>query len=207
MHVITGASDGLGWELAKLLAAQGEKVVSLSRSKPESEGIGHIVCDLTHEGSINAAVGELLKEKEPLKALINCAGVYNSQPLANLTGQEMALAYTTNAIGPILLTARLIERIKQDNADIMNIDSSSALESYDNEYAYATSKWALRGFSKNLQHELKDTGVRVTNVCPDNFRDKPEGKQMASADIAAFLLTILQLPKSIEVGEVTLAAK
>ena len=207
MYAITGASGGLGLELAKLLAAQGEKVVSLSRSKPDADGIGHIACDLTHEGSINAAVEELLKEKESLKALVNCAGVYNSQPLADVTGQEMAHAYTTNAIGPILLTARLIGRIKKDGADIMNIDSSSALQAHNNEYAYATSKWAMRGFSKNLQHELKDTGVRVTNVCPDTFQDKPEGKQMASADIAAFLLAILQLPKSIEVGEVTLTAK
>jgi NADP-dependent 3-hydroxy acid dehydrogenase YdfG len=101
----------------------------------------------------------------------------------------------------------LIERIKKDGADIMNIDSSSALEAHKNEYAYATSKWALRGFSKNLQLELKNTGVRVTNVCPDNFREKPKGKQMASADIAAFLVTILRLPKSMEVGEVTLSAK
>lgn len=207
MYVITGASDGLGLALAKLLVTKGEKVVSLSRSKPDVAGVDHILCDLTNEGSINTAADALLAIPDKLTALINCAGVYNSQPLAELTGQEMARAYTTNAIGPILLTARLIERIKKDGADIINIDSASALQAYKNEYAYATSKWALRGFSKNLQHELKDSEVRVTNVCPDNFRDKPEGKQMASADIAAFLVSILDLPKSIEVGEVTLTAK
>jgi short-subunit dehydrogenase len=207
MYVITGASDGLGLALAKLLAAKGEKVISLSRSKPNAEGVEHIECDLTNEGSINLAARALLKMPEPLHALVNCAGTYSSQALAVLNGQDMARAYTTNAIGPILLTARLIERIKKDNADIMNIDSASALQSYENEYAYATSKWALRGFSKNLQHELKDTKIRVINVCPDNLRDKPEGKQMASAEIAAFLHVILNLPKSIEVGEVTLTAK
>jgi NAD(P)-dependent dehydrogenase (short-subunit alcohol dehydrogenase family) len=207
MYAITGASDGLGLALATLLAAKGEKVVSLSRSKPKGKGIVHIACDLTNEGSINVAAEALLAMSEPLTALVNCAGVYSSQPLAELTGQDMATAYTTNAIGPVLLTARLIERVKKDNADIMNIDSASALQSHRNEYAYATSKWAMRGFSKNLQHELKGTTVRVINVCPDNFRDKPEGRQMASDDIAAFLLTILYLPKSIEVGEVTLTAK
>lgn len=207
MYAITGASGGLGLALAKILAAKGEKVVSLSRSKPGAKGIDHIACDLANEGSINLAARELLQMTEPLQALVHCAGVYNTQALAALTGQEMAQAYTTNAIGPILLTARMIERIKKDGADIMLIDSVSALQSYKDEHAYATSKWALRGFSKNLQHELKGTKVRVINVCPDNFRDKPEGVQMASGDIATFLLAILMLPKSIEVGEVTLTAK
>lgn len=207
MYIITGASNGLGLALATLLTKRGEKVVALSRSRPKEDGIDHIVCDLANEGSINTAAETLLAMPNKFTAFVNCAGVYASQPLAELTGQEMARAYTTNAIGPILLTARLIERIKRDGADILNIDSASALQAYDNEYAYATSKWALRGFSKNLQHELKDTSVRVINVCPDNFRDKPQGTQMASADIAAFLATILDLPKSIEVGEVTLTAK
>jgi NAD(P)-dependent dehydrogenase (short-subunit alcohol dehydrogenase family) len=211
MYVITGGSDGLGLALANVIVAKGKRAVSLSRSEPKTgtkrTKIGHIPCDLTNEGSINAAAQQVLAMDEPIEALINCAGVYRSQPLVQLTGQEAALTFTTNIIGPLLLTARLAERIRKDGADIVNIDSTSALKEYDNEVAYSTSKWAMRGFSKNLQHDFKGTKTRVINVCPSDFSENPEDVSMNTADIANFMWQILCLPKNMEISEVIINRK
>lgn len=207
MYLITGASGRLGSELAKLLIKKGKRVVSLSRSAPDIKGVAHIACDLTNEGSINRAAAEVLAMKDSITALINCAGVYGSQPLAELTGQAIAGTYTTNAIGPILLAARLFERLKNDGADIMNIDSSSVQKPRANEIAYATSKWAMHGFGQNLRHELKATPSRVINVSPDSFGNKSAERVMGTGHLAAFLVQILELPKNIEVGEVTVNAR
>jgi len=211
MYAITGGSHGLGLALAQQLAAAGETVISLSRTPPKGEGIGHIACDLTNEGSINAAAKALLKNKEPLHALVNCAGMYSRQKLSTLTGPDLARMYTTNVIGPTLLTARLLERIKKDGSDIVNVASSSAFASGVGEAAYASSKWAMRGFSQNLQVELKQNPSRVISFCPDsiNTNDTPDGAQtgMGSDELAAFLLQLLRLPKNIEVSEVRVRHK
>lgn len=207
MYVITGASNGLGLSLSKLLVEKGHKVAGLSRSDAKTKGVVHISCNLTAEGSINQAAEQILAQKEPVQALVHCAGVFANQQLSELTGQEMARIYTTNIIGPMLLTARLIERIKLDSADIMTIDSSSALQTYDNEAAYGTSKWAMRGFSKNLQRDLKNTPCRVVNVCPSDFSEDQKDPAINTDDLAIFLLQILELPRNMEVREVVIYRK
>src|SRR5688500_13470840 len=114
MYVITGASDGLGLALAKILAKKGMKVISLSRTKPKAKGVDHIPCDLMNEGSINAAAAGVLDYPETLSAFINCAGIYAEEPVEALTGRGLASMFTTHAIGPEILTSRLLERIKKD---------------------------------------------------------------------------------------------
>ncbi len=218
MYIVTGGSDGLGFEIAEQLGAAGETVVSLSRSKPKTQAAEHIVCDLTNESSINAAADMLLKRSDVFKGLINCAGVSSRQPLATLVGKELARTYTTNVIGPMLLTARLLERIKKDGADIVNVASTAGLKGNPDEAAYSSSKWAMRGFTQNLQVELKGTPCRVISFCPGGMNTKfftkhdaahaPDNSQwMDPFDIAHLVLTILELPKNIEVSEIVINRK
>lgn len=217
MYVVTGASDGLGLELAKALAKQGARVISLSRSKPKAKGVEHITCDLTNEGSINQAAGQVRQQKESLLALVHAAGVYSDGKLAELTGAELARVYTTNIIGPMLLTARLLDRIKKDGADVVNVASTSGFKGSPGEAAYSSSKWALRGFSQNLKVELQSTPSRVISFCPGGMdtgifgkaglKDFDTSKWMQPRDIANFMVRILALPKNIEVSEVVINRK
>lgn len=215
MYVITGASDGLGLALANLLAAKDKKVVSLSRSAPKGRikrtTINHVLCDLTNEGSINTAAQEVLAMGEPLEALVHCAGVFGEQPADQLTGRDLALVFTTNIIGPELLTARLLERLKQDKADIVTVSSTSGLKGNPGQAAYGSSKWAIRGFAQVLREELRGTGCRVISFCPGGmqtelFKKAGAAKEtdgwMQPADVANFMWQILCLPKNMEVSEV-----
>jgi short-subunit dehydrogenase len=217
MIVITGASDGLGKELSKLFVAEGKRVIGLSRTKPDS-AVEFIQTDLCVEQSINQAAEKINNDPEKLEALINCAGVYSEQEIDKLTASEINRIFQTNVQAPMLLTSLLIDRIKKDSADIVNVASSIGFKAYENQAAYGASKWALRGFSANLQLELKKTPSRVISFCPGGFISNLvknfDGQEisdpqnwMSTADVAKALKRTLDLPKNMEVSEIIINRK
>lgn len=218
MIVITGASDGLGLALAKLAVKKGETVVNLSRQEAPASGTQHIATDLTSEESLRAAAAKVLEYKEPLTALVHCAGIFSEEETSALTSENVSRTFATNTTGPLLLTSLLMERIKQDGADVAVVSSTSGLKGVPGQISYSASKWAIRGIAHTLQAELRDTSCRVVIFCPGGMRTgffkKQNGQDfpdphnwMDVQDVARFLLTILELPKSIEVSEVVVNRK
>jgi len=214
MIVITGASDGLGQELALLYKNRGKRVISLSRTLP-SQDIDHIVTDLTNQQDIERAAALILKIDEPLQALINCAGVMSLEPLGSISPTEVERVFKTNVLSAIQLTSLLTDRIKKDSSDIVNVASTVGTKAYPDQAAYGASKWAMRGFSQNLQLELKATKCRVISFCPGGFVSdilkKATGQSLQNPsewmdpkDLAGFMLNILDLPKNMEVSEVVI---
>lgn len=214
MIVITGASDGLGFALAKLYNVAGKTVINVSR-RPSKYAHHNLLHDLREGAEIEAAANEILAIEEPLEAIINCAGVMSVQPLGTVTEDEIKRVMATNVKAPIMLVSCLIERIKQDNADVVNVSSTVGTKAYEDQAVYGASKWALRGFSANLQLELKDTSSRVISFCVGGFNSKilekltgqplknPE-QWMDPADVARFMKQTLDLPKNMEVSEIVL---
>ena len=201
----------MGQQIAKHYSALGKRVINVSRR--DSDGVDkNILADLTNEESIASAVKAILRIDEPIEALINCAGVMSLEPLNKVTGNEIDRVFGVNIKGAILLVSGLADRLKQDEADIVNVSSTVGLKAYVNQAAYGASKWAMRGFSQNLQLELKDTN-RVISFCIGGFKsdiakkvhgqDLPDPENwMNPEDIAAFMKQILDLPKNMEVTEI-----
>lgn len=218
MIVITGASDGLGLQLAKLYKEAGKTVVNISRR--ECEFADHNILLSLREGEeIEKAAQSVLAIDEPLEALVNCAGVLSVQPLGEITEDEVKRVMSTNVKSAILLVSNMTDRIKQDGTDIVNVASTVGLIGYADQAVYGASKWAMRGFSANLQVELKDTNCRVVSFCPGGFKSKlfekatgddnttSEGEWMRPEDVALFMKQILDLPKNMEVSEVIVNRK
>jgi NADP-dependent 3-hydroxy acid dehydrogenase YdfG len=218
MIVITGASDGLGKQLAKLYKAAGKTVVNVSRRESEYAST-NLLHNLREGVEIEAAAKEIAALPEPLEAIINCAGVYATEPLGSITEEVIKQTMATNVKAAILLVSGLIDRIKADGTDIVNVASAVGLKAYPDEAVYGASKWALRGFSANLQLELKDYPNRVISFCPGGFEtkifEKATGEDrtkdgttwMAASDVALCLKQILDLPKIMEVSEIVLNRK
>lgn len=219
MIIITGASDGLGLAIAKLLTSKGKKVVSLSRSKPQDEIIEWIKTDLTDNRSIATTARTILDRTDPIEALINCAAVTSYEDLNALTPLELDRMFKTNVTAPMYLTSQLLDRLKQDGADIVNIGATIALKSgYAQQSVYSTTKWALRGFTQNLSDDLKQTACRVISVLLGGFNsrmhEKVTGKPIADPDnwmsvedIARCISQILELPKNMEISEIIINRK
>ncbi|HWB39472.1 MAG TPA: SDR family NAD(P)-dependent oxidoreductase [Candidatus Saccharimonadales bacterium] len=216
MIVITGASDGLGLEVAKLYKAAGKTVVNVSRHESKYADV-NLLHDLRKGSEITAAANEIMALKEPLEVLINCAGVYTNEPLGQITEEEIKRNMATHVKAPILLVSTMIDRIKRDGTDVANVVSAVATKANPNEAVYGASKWALRGFTQNLQLELKDTSCRVIGFYPGGFgtdlflkatgKDVDREKFMRAADVALCLKQLLDLPRNIEISEIILNRK
>ena len=217
MIVITGASDGLGHQLAKLYKESGKTVVNISRRECEYADV-NLLHNLREGSEIEKAAKEVAAIDESLEAIVNCAGVMSIQPLGEITEDEIKRVMSTNVKAAILLVSGLAERIKKDGTDIINVASTVGLKGYVDQAVYGASKWAMRGFSANLQVELKDTPCRVISFCVGGFNSgiakKVTGKDIADpenwmnpADIANYMKQTLDLPKGMEVSEVVINRK
>ncbi len=216
MIVITGASDGLGLQIAKLYKETGKTVVNISRNESEYADVN--ICLSLREGpEIEEAAKRVLKIGEQLEAVINAIGVYSSESFGEITEEEIKRLMSTNVKAPMLLISNLIEKIKKDESDILNIISTAGVIGKPNEPVYSASKWAERGYTKSLQDSLKDTPCRVISFCPGGIRtkfsekalgfDASESNWMKPEDLAGLIKNILDLPKNIEVSEIILNRK
>ena len=215
MIVITGASSGIGEELAKLYQKDGKKVVNISRHESKFAEI-NIVKDLQKGSEIQIAAREVEGINEPVEAIINCVGVYTQQEFAEITEDEIKRLMESNVKAPMLLISELMDRIKKDSADVLNVVSKAGTEGSSHNPLYATSKWAERGFTLSLQETLKDTGSRVISFCPGGIKtdlfekadaDVNVDNWMDPSSIAILIKQILDLPKNIEVSEILINRK
>jgi NADP-dependent 3-hydroxy acid dehydrogenase YdfG len=117
----------------------------------------------------------------------------------------------------MLLVSKLAGRLRDNHTDIINVASTVGLKAYPDQAAYGSSKWAMRGFSQNLQVELGRTN-RVVSFCVGGFKsdifkkvsgqDLPDPENwMDPSDIAKFMKQILDLPKIMEVTEIVINRK
>lgn len=218
MIVITGASDGLGKEVAALYLAAGKRVVGLSRGAC-ADGVEHIATDLTDAAQITAATEQINADPEPLEAFINCAGILSREQLDRLTAEAVGRLLDINLKAPMILTSGLMAKIKRDGADVVYVSSTYGLKAGPDESAYTASKWGLRGYCASVQQELKEFPSRVISFCPGAFDTKiyvkatgqdnsaTKGPLMAPSNVARCLKQLLDLPKNMEVSEVVINRK
>lgn len=214
--ILTGGSDGLGAAFGQLAIEAGHDLVCLSRSKP-AYACAHIPTDLTDFKSIAEAALAVQKGHGSFDALINCAGVMALEPAAGITPENLAHVMQVNVMAPAYLISQLFDTIKANGADVLNVGSTVGTKAYVDQCAYGTSKWAMRGISENLRVELRGTKSRVIQFNPGGFKSRILQKftkkavdlssYMEATDLAGLMLTILTLPKSVEVSEILVNRK
>lgn len=176
--VLTGASSGIGREVAQLLAARGARLLLVGRraealqevekSIRATGGIAScVVADLTSGDGPQAVVAEANRTLGGVDLLINNAGVSSFGAFADTDPAMIEMIYRTNIVAPALLTRALLpQMIAQGHGRIVNLGSIFGSLGFAWFAAYSSSKYALRGFSEALRRELHDTGVGVTYVAP-----------------------------------------
>jgi 3alpha(or 20beta)-hydroxysteroid dehydrogenase len=206
MIVVIGGTGRLGRELISLFKRDNKTVASVARS--DNPAADHnIQCDLT-DGKAAAAARKIKTFDEPLEAIIDAAGTYNSAPLGRLSEKEIERNMAIHAKAPMLFESELIDRIKSDGTDIVNVSSIAAINPSTDAPAYSASKWALRGFSRDLRLALKKYQSRVIILYPASFGSpEEESDQMDVRDVAKLIKQLLDLPKNMEVSEVQINAK
>ncbi len=215
--ILTGSNGGLGTELVNIFQKNNWEVVGISRNKNENQQYDHIEADLTKEDDIEK-VAKTIKDSHPdFNAIINCAAKLNIEKLDKIDYKNTESLIKLNLIAPMMLVSRLKKEILKNEADIVNIGSTIGFKAYEEQAAYGSSKWGLRGFNENLRIEFKGTKVRVISFNPGGFKSqifekatgiKPNlSAYMEPKQLAETIFFILNLPKTMEVSEIVINRK
>lgn len=165
--VITGASSGIGAEIAKIYKNAGEKVFNLSRSVEPSE---HNFCvDVCDDEQVKNTIQKIGEKNKKIDILINCAG-YGLAGAAELTSlADAKKQFDTNFFGTFLVNKYAIP-FMQKGSVIVNISSACALFPLPFRGLYCASKAAVNLYGESLSMELFQSGIKVVNICPGDTK-------------------------------------
>lgn len=178
--VITGAASGMGADIARLLARRrvhlalidhnAEGLAALAAELGGSTVTTHVV-DLRDDDAVFAAADEITAAHPRVNALITCAGSSMLGDLEQLTMEEMRWLTDVNLWGTVSITKALLPALRAaPAAHISHLASVYALAAPAGRIPYSLSKFAVRGFSEALRHELEGTSVTVGAVYPVGVR-------------------------------------
>ena len=172
--IITGAAGGQGEAEARLFVALGAKVtitdIQASGQKVAAE-LGDSAFFMRQDVSDGSAwtevIAETLRRFGKVDALVNNAAIFNPKPLIDTSADELEQHFRINQLGVFLGMKSVIEPMKAaGRGSIVNISSVSGLRNIPGQFAYAASKWAVRGMTGNAAAELARFGIRVNAVYP-----------------------------------------
>lgn len=171
--LITGGSAGIGFSIAKTLAASGARVAITGRDKARLEeaaralGALPIHADVTSEADVERTYREVLAKFGDLDILVNNAGIGVFQPLVEMDRARFDAIFATNVTGAMLMGREAAKHfIKRNRGNIINIASTAGLRGAPNGTAYYGSKFALRGMTECWRAELRKYNIRVMLVNP-----------------------------------------
>jgi len=172
--MVTGAASGQGAAEAKIFAAAGANVV-LTDINPAGRAIaaelgdaGHFVShDVSNASDWGMVIAQTLKRYGRLDVLVNNAAVYKPASFLDTTDELWHLHYQVNQFGVFLgIRAAADVMRRTGGGSIVNISSILGMGGHSGSFAYATSKWAVRGMSRLAATELAPLGIRVNAVFP-----------------------------------------
>jgi NAD(P)-dependent dehydrogenase (short-subunit alcohol dehydrogenase family) len=167
--LITGGGRGIGAAIGAALVAEGAKVALASRrgDDPGVEGALVLSCDVRNLESVQRAVGETVAHFGGLDILVGNAGVGAYGPFLDLPLEHLDEMLEVNVRGLVYsVRAALPHLLRSDAADVITIASEAGRRGLPNEAVYCASKFAQVGLTRALDHELREKGVRCTNICP-----------------------------------------
>jgi len=167
--IVTGASGGIGQAIARALAGAGYRVFGTYRKTPQSKstGLEYLVCDVTSDASVEAAVRDVLARAGRIDLLVNNAGVGLLAGAEESSLEQAKSLFDVNLFGVMRTTKAVLPVMRRQRAGrIVNISSVMGLIPAPYLALYASSKHALEGYSVSLDHEIRDAGVRVVLVEP-----------------------------------------
>lgn len=176
--VVTGASKGIGAEIAKHLAAAGASVVvNYSSSK---EGADRVVADIKGKGGKAIAVGanvskqteiqklfaETKKAFDRVDILVNNAGIYEFLPLEAITPESFHRQYDLNVLGLTLATQEAAKHFGPSGGSVINISSLVSFSPQPTAALYSGTKAAVDAITRSLARELGAKKIRVNSINP-----------------------------------------
>jgi short-subunit dehydrogenase len=184
--LVTGAASGIGEALAAQLAARGSNLVLLDRDADRLAGVAAAVraahptvsvattvVDLSDDEATARAADELTAAHPGVTLLVNNAGVALGGRFDQVTLEEFDWVMAVNFRSVVRLTHAFLPVLKaHPGAHLVNVSSVFGIFAPAGQAAYSASKFAVRGFTEAIRHELTENGVGVTVVHPGGIKTR-----------------------------------
>ena len=176
--LITGASRGIGFAIARRLGKMGARIsvcgrdqVKLDQSASNLRGQGidtlAIQADVARGDQISSLVQKTRQELGPIDILVNNAGTGLFGPFHEFKEADWNTVLDTNLKAVFLLCRAVApEMIRRQTGHIINISSLAGKNTFANGAIYCASKWGLMGLSGSMAEDLRGYGIRVSAICP-----------------------------------------
>jgi NAD(P)-dependent dehydrogenase (short-subunit alcohol dehydrogenase family) len=195
--LVTGASRGIGAEIAHALAARGCHVAITARSATGLDTVANDIrasggsvdvfpADLVEPGATAPLVRSIINTHGSIDILISCAGVLSEASLANLTDAALTQSLELNLMAPARLTREVAFAMMNKSAGrIVYVASMFAQVSARGYAAYSASKAGLIGFTTSVAIELAPSGIQVNTIAPGHVRTDMIRHLLTTADAEA----------------------
>ncbi len=177
--IVCGASQGIGWAIAKQFASCGANLLLIARSeskllnninelhKNENQRFDYLTADLSEPNKLNELLLPKLKEFGTFHILVNNSGGPKSGKISEASVEDIQLAINSHLIAYQLLTQIVLPGMKKENyGRIINITSIGAKQPIDNLGVSNTIRGAISSWAKILSREVAPFGITVNNLLP-----------------------------------------
>ncbi len=176
--LVTGASYGIGFAIAKGLAAAGATIVfndikqelvdkGLEAYKAEGIEAKGYVCDVTSEEQVNALVAKIEKEVGVIDILVNNAGIIKRIPMCDMSAADFRAVIDVDLNAPFIVAKAVIPAmIKKGGGKIINICSMMSELGRETVSAYAAAKGGLKMLTKNIASEYGEYNIQCNGIGP-----------------------------------------
>jgi len=172
--IVTGGARGLGESTVRRFVEEGAKVVIGDILDDEGEALASelgsaatfVHMDVSEQADWNAAI-TAAQAHGPLNVLVNNAAIVLMKAITDTSDEDYMRVFRVNQLGTFLGIRSVVEPMKAaGTASIINVSSIDGLHSAAGLSAYSSTKWAIRGLTKNAAIELGQHGIRVNSVHP-----------------------------------------
>lgn len=171
--LVTGASTGLGFATAKILAAEGHSVYGTSRNiqRLKDAPFKPLQMEITDDASVNNAIAQIIKNEGRIDVVVNNAGNGIVGPLYATPVEEAKRQFEVNFFGMVRVNSAVLPgMIERKSGMIVQVSSLGGLFGLPYQGMYCASKFAVEGYSESLRMELLYTGIKVAVVNPGDFK-------------------------------------
>lgn len=221
--IVTGVGGGIGSEITAFLLDEGTLVVGVDKFQPgepsripslkKNDRFFYRKADVTKSSDVNRAVDEVYRKLHRIDILVNCAGIYQTKLMVEMSDKEWDETLKVNLYGTFYFIRAVSQyMIKRKAGSIINISSIGGQMGPSNGHShYAASKAGMIGLTRAVALELAPFKVRVNSICPGIVDDTSIGRQ-AIKNVGKKYLTRIPLrrfglPKDIASGVIYLASE
>ncbi|HZO97529.1 MAG TPA: SDR family oxidoreductase [Gaiellaceae bacterium] len=216
--VVTGASGGIGAAVARALHARGVNLALASRRGDDLglDGVLARPCDVRDLDALTALCGEAAERFGGIDVVVANAGVGAYGPFLELSREHLDEMLDVNLKGTVYTIRAALPHMLGREGDVITLASEAGRRGLPHEAVYCASKFGQVGFTRALDHELRERGIRCTNVCPggvatgfalEEGRGRPRealAGMMSAEDVAEVVVFALERPRRFRLLELAL---